>query len=575
MSQPTSMPTDLILQLLGGQRDGELISIHSEKCLLGSEESGEQSGGASRCAIFRGPQGAALRSYCDGILVNGEFKTTHWLVEGDRIEFPNSISVEVQQIGCLPADSTRSVEREVRESEEMNTDTTSQNPQLDAPLACSLDMNTHQESVLETRECEIQHQQESQRLTELEFQVSEIRQWNEKVDDRFGDLEDRMNKLTDTISQLVDLASAGTVPAPVEARKSAETIADFPSLADSPSTEPERSVESGHQVDNSIASEWDRIESMGSTQIEIAESPIQETVAEPITETVQELVTEPVQELVADPVQELVADPVQETIAEPPVQEFEMALEAESQTDLAAPAQQEEESSDRQNETVADVLERMKAEGQWGGIPEEDEVEPVIAEAVVEPEAQNVTAAEPRNEEDSDEADVEDYMSQLLSRMRGGAPSQPVAKQEKKTEPKPAPAQPKPQTPAKLLKPEEFVPRQKAAKIESLGAMRELANSTARSAVKSSEASRRKALAYVQLGIAVAALAMSGYYFGVQCQSFFDVGFMIGLVCLGVTGFLGYRFYNSMSSLKVDDALETDAPNARNKKEEPAEPAVH
>ena len=187
---------------------------------------------------------------------------------------------------------------------------------------------------------------------------------------------------------------------------------------------------------------------------------------------------------------------------------------------------------------------------------------------------QHVTAVEPRNEEDSDEADVEDYMSQLLSRMRGGAPSQPVAKQEKKTEPDPPPVQPKPQTPAKLLKPEEFVPSQKAAKIESLGAMRELANSTARSAVKSSEVSRRKALAYVQLGIAVAALAMSGYYFVVQCQSFFDIGFMIGMLCLGVTGFLGYRFYNSMSSLKVDDALETDAPNGGNKKEEPAKPAV-
>ena len=57
MSQPTFMPTDLILQLLGGQRDGELISIHSEKCLLGSEESGEQSGGrVAMCHFSRSPR---------------------------------------------------------------------------------------------------------------------------------------------------------------------------------------------------------------------------------------------------------------------------------------------------------------------------------------------------------------------------------------------------------------------------------------------------------------------------------------------------------------------------------------
>ena len=149
-----------------------------------------------------------------------------------------------------------------------------------------------------------------------------------------------------------------------------------------------------------------------------------------------------------------------------------------------------------------------------------------------------------------DEADVEDYMSQLLSRMRGDeAPQSKLAA--KKTVSAPEVTNSKSTSVSEeLLTAEEFVPTQKPKKIESLSAMRELANSTARTNVNSSEESQRRALAYVQLGISVASLIMSGYYFGVLCKSVGDTGFLVGAMCLFVTGFLGFRFYSSMQSLE-------------------------
>ena len=206
---------------------------------------------------------------------------------------------------------------------------------------------------------------------------------------------------------------------------------------------------------------------------------------------------------------------------------------------------------------VADLLARMKAEGKWDGVPDGDEDvdsnEPVPApfvEAPVEP----VATGEP-------EDDVQDYMSQLLSRMRGDAPA-----------PKAAPAAVKPAQksdkvevsiesekevfvpPVNPLKAEEFKPKSKAQKIDSLGKMRELANSTARSNVKKSEARNRKELGYVQIGIAVCSFFMAVYYFLVQSVAIFDTGFIVGFVCLGTSGYLGYRFYSAMRNNELIEA---------------------
>ena len=102
-TQTTLATNDLILRLAGGQRDGELISISNNKCLLGlkSESDTSQVGSTGHCAIYRGPAGVAVQSHGNDVLVNGAATSVHWLREGDRIQLPNSHAVEVMQLGSV------------------------------------------------------------------------------------------------------------------------------------------------------------------------------------------------------------------------------------------------------------------------------------------------------------------------------------------------------------------------------------------------------------------------------------------------------------------------------------------
>lgn len=217
----------------------------------------------------------------------------------------------------------------------------------------------------------------------------------------------------------------------------------------------------------------------------------------------------------------------------------------------AEPEVAEPEPQPKKTESVAELLARMKSEGQWSGIPDEDEgeirpIEPVMKQAE--------TYAEPASD-NFEEEDVEDYMSQLLNRMRGGAPERkPVIEEVKfeNTEAADVTEEVDVSPPANPLRPEEFVPSRKAEKIQSFDAMRELANSSARSAVMQSEEGRRKALALLQLGISIASFIMSIYYFGFASQAWFDVPFVIGLTCFGTCGFLGYRFYGTVNEVGAE-----------------------
>ena len=100
MSTQSAFPlNNLILRIAGGQRDGESISVKTSKCFLSSDDGDEQ----IQCAIFRGPNGAAVRSYGDNLSVNGVAATVHWLKEGDQIKFADSMTFEVAQLGWLDA----------------------------------------------------------------------------------------------------------------------------------------------------------------------------------------------------------------------------------------------------------------------------------------------------------------------------------------------------------------------------------------------------------------------------------------------------------------------------------------
>lgn len=492
MSGQTSLTTDLILRLSGGEQDGELISVNTDKCFLGmAGTSGD--GGRPQCAIFRGPKGATLRSFGNDTLVNGESKTVHWLIEGDQIEFPNSMMFEVHQLGYVPAEQEECLNDESDESIEMQTEQETQSTQT-----CEMNIDAQE------------------KINQLESQITEIKEQNEVVHGRFNELDDRMSQLADQITTLVSIASSGNSLGPnqEESRSTCKTVVDLrieeaqaaPEASGIESIAPEMPVAS----DESMKSEWDKIESSNSS------------------ETMTEFVETPEAESFVDSYNEEVIEETIETVKD----SIETPAETQPETSADSP-------TETQNESVADLLARMKEEGQWEGVPDEgDDPTPVepIAEAYSE---------EPAAAAEGEEADVEDYMSQLLSRMRGGEPAKPVPA-EIPTKKEPQPEKKQPEAPTELLKPEEFVPKQKAKKLESLSAMRELANSTARKAVASSEKNVRQETAYVQLAIAVASLIMSGYYLGVESKALLDTGFFVGLFCIGVSSYLGFRFFKNM-----------------------------
>ena len=205
----------------------------------------------------------------------------------------------------------------------------------------------------------------------------------------------------------------------------------------------------------------------------------------------------------------------------------------------------------KENESLADVLARMQEDGQWDGVPDDGEpvepIEPVqeVQEVTPEPEVEETVSSE-----GTPESDVEDYMSQLLSRMRGDEPPAKAApKAKKKVEKKPEVKKEEEVQqivePVNPLTPEEFKPKRKAKKIKSLDAMRELANSTAKTNIDVSEFKNKKELGYVQLGIAAAGVLMSLYYFLFSSENLLDGPFMIGATCIAASAFCLYRYYQS------------------------------
>ena len=192
------------------------------------------------------------------------------------------------------------------------------------------------------------------------------------------------------------------------------------------------------------------------------------------------------------------------------------------------------ESTERQAQSsnVSALLERMKAEGQWGGLSDE-EAEEASAEI---PETQ-----EPPVVDEADD-DVQSYMSQLLSRMRG--PDDEHQKPVAAVVAAPTPAQVQPEVveapkPVGLLKPEEYVPKTKARRLDSLQDMRALANTQTRTAIDRSQAKRLEtSMGNINLTIAVvscvvAAIAMASNFFGYLTFATAAAIAVIAMICGG------------------------------------------
>lgn len=250
------------------------------------------------------------------------------------------------------------------------------------------------------------------------------------------------------------------------------------------------------------------------------ESHVNETPADAIPATQSQADETPVVEsstfeIEAPPLQEREAS-LQQEIDEPPQHEIE-----ESPVEEAEPAK-----------PLGDAAPVSFIDQYAGAFDEDDEeaftpVEPVSAPA---PEPVH----EPQNvDEDDHESSIEDYMAQLMQRMQGGpaaaksAPTkpQPTSRSAEKVE-KPKAEKPV-EEPQEVLQASEYKPRSSAPEQTSnLAAMRDLANQTARSAIKTSSSKMRWAYAGARIGMAL-------FFFGVGAVMLYMTNSLFGPMFLG------------------------------------------
>jgi hypothetical protein len=80
-----------------------------------------------------------------------------------------------------------------------------------------------------------------------------------------------------------------------------------------------------------------------------------------------------------------------------------------------------------------------------------------------------------------------------------------------------------------------------------LSAMREIANSNTRRSIQVSEESRRKELGKLRVLVAIFSFFMAVYYFLFVSVGQLNFGFLTGFFCVSITGFLTYKFYETMN----------------------------
>ena len=624
----TSYPPNALVFRFDDQQDGScrVVAVYSEKCLLGfPTESFRQS---NRCALVRGKQGVALRSLGEEIAVNGTPSTVHWIQSGDKIEFTGSISAIVEQLGSWQQ------ELEHLESPEplvpsLSTDATSKIEETicqppsgeETPDSLQVD-DAHQmmvevAEVIQATQCEKEEAEPLSPVSPATDLQAEIRDEIASVFASLNVSSENTSQVQDTTHEEVEESIVGYEPA-CEVEEPAEVVQvqqvdELPLQA--PEQEPPFNLtptpnpmvldttdsttlgsqeESSPQVSTDVndfrPSSLDTLDQLKepstagtsvSAPADLASEPVGESIdslthsqltdgsslASSSLPTSSESLDVPTLDS-ASLLKELLATP-----ADSKPEFDEPAQSVSPSSDSLEPAQEEaqdtpEDDASVENESVTDLLERMKREGQWNGIPDEDEPATSISEQPT-PEPSVAPTPSPSSESEND---VDSYMSDLLSRMRGGAKAPeavaPIAPT-KASKPKDASNETTEfEPPTNPLKPEEFVPKQKAKPIQSLNAMRELANTTARTAVKRCEKDRRKALGHIQIAIGVISFVMSLYYLFWESAGSGDISFFVGMICLIIAGFLAFRFYQTMVHNEQIEAAELSKKLAKEKQQQ-------
>ena len=516
--------------------NGKEISVPAGKSVLQFTENGQP----RSCAVVRGPEGVAVYNAAGDVLINGAGSSAHWLQAGDEIRFSESLTASVEQLGTVSQSLDSLIKEDTPSANTQPTD-----PTTAAPVAAAQDTFTPATAAnsfvpeapapveapapIETPAPVAAVQDTFTPATAANSFVPEAPAMDfvapavtaaalaasvlpatsilrgESTPANEPQLEPTESAGSNPLSSILDATAA---PAPAEATTSEPEISDF--AAD---------LLARIQADNNDN------EAVGTTTSETTHSPLAAdgsslSSPEPIADA-----DSSISSLIPELPPTSVPAPVAETIPE-----IETAANI-VETSTAESAERQEQST-----SASALLERMKSEGQWEGMTEEEEEQPP------EPEAPAFA--------DADE-DVQSYMSQLLSRMR-----------DPNAEPKAATVAPAAPKPAKqdlvrevvdspktigLLKPEEFVPKTKAKRLDSLQDMRALANTQTRTAIDRSQAKRKEAVKdSFTIAIAVASCLAAAFVF------FFNIfgalSFAGGVIAMICGAFFGYKTHFSKTN---------------------------
>lgn len=244
-----------------------------------------------------------------------------------------------------------------------------------------------------------------------------------------------------------------------------------------------------------------------------------------------------------------------------------LSSEEEAPEPVAAPAKAE---------SVADVLARMQNAGSlenfsMDGPAEEASPEPVSVPTEVappKPEVSETVVADSSTESQSagdEDGSVEDYMSQLLTRMRGGVDSE-VTEDKESDDEKSAPAKEvseetevvetsAAELPQETLTAEQFVPKEKAVRMKSFDSLREIANNSNRSAIQDHLANQRKISTQTKMQLALISLGFGVLFFLMSWV--FSAKVSVGGVFCGIAfltaGVVFAKFYRDEQ--KLDESI--------------------
>lgn len=517
----------LVLRLTGAGREGQVLQLRSQKCAIGA--------GASctlrlhraglmplHCVILRGVRGAAVRKWSPDTRLNGRDFQDAPLFNGDRLSF-GRIDVEVLD------GATRRGDLSVNPQPDSSPTATISDPEAVVRLAAA----ERQRDVLRRR-LEEQAKQQAEReksISDLERLVETAAAEKSDLEGQLGDLRSKLadlqTKLGDLQEKLADLQEKNTV---LEAERSqfhqeearlrqqrdtwkaeAESLQQQRTAADAPATCQTCEQRAAELADKEA--HW------------LAEEESRQQELDALRQERTRLLSEQ-------------ADFLRETAA---LKSSLAALRQELSGIQAIAAQQSDSAASGPVEPVA------RAET------------PFVPDDFLNNVQDETPNREAKTADDGDES-IEEYMQRLLQRSRG-EPA-PLARSNDKTARSAwrgevrgesgeaagaghahvlpagavaaaAVAAAPPATPPTML-PEEFAPRSEAPELHvDMQTMREIANSTARTAVKRSLRQRKSVEYSVRLIVAMVCFAAAGVLF---LQSEGRLGIQLLSAVVGVAG---------------------------------------